>query len=131
MSKYLSIVREPLVDPDRLASARAVHAARAFFVAIEAEVIELASDLLATGRAVRVLQYEGAVSLQLKERGPALSLVCKDASLTRRWNDAGSVVARVDELAQIPIPIDAKNYEREAEAQLVALMPTLNALLEK
>jgi len=82
---------------------------------VEAEVIELASDLLQAGRAVEVTSDDTSVRLSLKERGPALLLVVKDRSVALSWANAESVVARADQTAQVPVPADANDYAREAE----------------
>lgn len=129
MSKYLSVVHDPRVSEERVAKWRAEHAARAYFVALEGELVELAESLTASGRAVSLLFGDRAIYLKLRENGPQLAFSVKGAVLTRTWMDADSGVARSDASAPVPVPSNPSAFASEAEDVVRALVPTINTLL--
>lgn len=131
MSKYLSVVQDPRVSEERVAKWRAEHAARAYFIALEGELLELTETLTASGRAVSLLLGDGAAYLTLRERGPRLALSVKGGVVTRAWLDSDAVVARTDALASVPVPSNPSAYALEAEEVMRALIPTITALMER
>lgn len=129
MSKYHDVVSLPLASSNRLAGAHAVHARRAFLLALEAEMLDLADALVKSGRAVELTASDAGVTLRLREHGPTLAFFMNARGIVRNWEKAGSVVARTDELAVLPVPTDPARYAEEAASIVGALVPTINTLL--
>ena len=128
MSKYMNLVQDPQAAAADVARWRKQHDARAYFLAIEAEIVEVAEAISGRGRIVG-LDFHHGVTMILRERVPWLKVEERAGEVTLEWGNSSKVIANSDRNVNIPVPSNPDAYEKEAGEFVRSLIPNINALL--